>query len=124
MMLKKVLVLGTVVSFLASATSAYAFTANGKISWYDGVGKTVNGHVLGEYDCATKIGFDNPPDGTKILATNLDNQKSVYVYKWDTGTMGGPSSVVILDVMQTVFKQLSNDGGLGSGYIQNARYVR
>jgi hypothetical protein len=113
------------VMLLISATSANAtFAANGWISYYYGVGTVVNGHTLGDYDCATKIGFDNPISGTQILAVNLDNQKTQYVYKWDTGSMGGSSSSIILDVMPTVFKLLSNDGTLSSGYIYNGRYVR
>jgi hypothetical protein len=61
---------------LLPTSSAFAnYTFLGWISWYNGVGQVgSDGKVLGLYDCATKIGFDEPPKGTKIYATNLDNE--------------------------------------------------
>lgn len=60
------------------------------------------GHVLQNYDCATKIGFDNPPSGTTIYAYALDDEISTILYKWDSGTL--PKA--ILDVRPYVFTQV------------------
>lgn len=49
-----------------------------------------DGKVLTKFDCATKIGFDNPPAGTLIWVKNKDNNLTAGLQKWDTGKMGGP----------------------------------
>jgi hypothetical protein len=106
---------------IGSSIAAYAkFEAYGKISYYNGVGSIgSDGKVLEDYDCATKIGFDEPPAGTLIWAHNNDNGKIAAVQKWDTGTF---SPGVILDVMPTVFTNALG-GSIDAGFINNGYYV-
>ncbi|MEF2968307.1 hypothetical protein V3851_20955 [Paenibacillus sp. M1] len=129
--MKRLLAMGIAFMFMFAlafypSNNTYALSAHGKISWYNGVGKTVdygngNYHILGNYDCATKIGFDNPPNGTQILVKNLDNGKVAALEKWDTGSLGGSSSSVILDIMPYVFEQVLG-ANLINGYIYNGYY--
>ncbi|MEY9092244.1 hypothetical protein [Paenibacillus sp. RC84] len=95
-MIRKFLVLISVLIILAveSSISVFAkFEVTGRYPF------------LTKFDCATKIGFDNPPAGTLIWVKNKDNNLTAGLQKWDTGKMGGPSSGVILDVMPEVFTQ-------------------
>lgn len=117
--MKKYLVIMILVgiTFLTMGTplSVNAKTIHGNISWYNGVGKVgYHGKVLGNWDCATKIGGDNPPKGTKITAkSNAKPLKQITVYKWDVGTL----PLAVLDVSPTAFQALgySTSTGLVAG---------
>ncbi|KXZ17354.1 hypothetical protein AXI59_18170 [Bacillus nakamurai] len=102
-------------AMISPSLSADAKTVTGNITWYNGVGKVgYHGKILEEWDCATKIGGDNPPQGTKIIAkSNAKPSYQITVYKWDAGTM--PSAV--LDVSPTAFRALgfSTDTGVVAG---------
>ncbi|GIM45737.1 hypothetical protein DNHGIG_12860 [Collibacillus ludicampi] len=106
----------TIVSILTGATLLGGITGTafaepnlagqvvyGNITYYNGEGKIgADGKVLSSYDCATKIGFDEPPAGTRIAVRNLDNNRLAFVYKWDRGSL--PNAV--LDVMPYVFSNI------------------
>ncbi|MBL3648740.1 cell wall metabolism protein WalM [Bacillus vallismortis] len=108
-MLKKVILAAFIL--VGSTLGAFSFSAdasakhvNGNITWYNGVGKKgSSGKKLGHWDCATKIGFDVPKNGTKIRAyAKAKPKKVITVYKNDVGRM--PHAV--LDVSPKAFKAL------------------
>ncbi|MGV6972682.1 cell wall metabolism protein WalM [Bacillus halotolerans] len=108
-MLKKVILAAFIL--VGSTLGAFSFSAdtsakhvNGNITWYNGVGKKgSSGKKLGHWDCATKIGFDVPRNGTKIRAyAKAKPKKVITVYKNDVGRM--PHAV--LDVSPKAFKAL------------------
>ncbi|MEG7380791.1 cell wall metabolism protein WalM [Bacillus subtilis] len=108
-MLKKVILAAFIL--VGSSLGAFSFSAdasakhvNGNITWYNGVGKKgSSGKKLGHWDCATKIGFDVPKNGTKIRAyAKAKPKKVITVYKNDVGRM--PHAV--LDVSPKAFKAL------------------
>nr|WP_239549284.1 RlpA-like double-psi beta-barrel domain-containing protein [Scopulibacillus daqui] len=96
---------------LALIGHSQAKTVKGNITYYYGEGKIgAHGKKLASHDCALKIGFDNPPAGTKIKVVS-DKGKQATVYKWDMGRL--PNAVI--DVMPGVFKTLA--GSLSYGVI-------
>ncbi|QIW78917.1 cell wall metabolism protein WalM [Bacillus tequilensis] len=108
-MLKKVILaafilVGSTLSALSFSSDASAKHVNGNITWYNGVGKKgSSGKKLGHWDCATKLGFDVPRNGTKIRAyAKAKPKKVITVYKNDVGRM--PHAV--LDVSPKAFKAL------------------
>ncbi len=73
----------------------------GYITWYtDRVGQ--RDHVLGNYDCATRIGHEEPACGTTITVRKNGARSNVYLYKWDIGTL--PNAV--LDIRPYAFTNL------------------
>lgn len=70
-------------------TNVEYYTATGDVSFYSGDGK-----VLRINDCATKIGQYNPPAGTPIYLTNLEDGTKRTLYKWDRGALPG----IVLDI--------------------------
>jgi hypothetical protein len=97
-----------------SATLSGTKAEFGNISYFNDVSGD-NGHILTNFDCATKIGLDNPPSGTTIYAFDSDHEISVTLYKWDTGTL--PKA--ILDVRPYVFTKVFGwplSQGLIDGY--------
>ncbi|MEC0364518.1 cell wall metabolism protein WalM [Bacillus subtilis] len=108
-MLKKVILaafilVGSTLGAFSFLSDASAKHVNGNITWYNGVGKKgSSGKKLGHWDCATKIGFDVPRNGTKIRAyAKAKPKKVITVYKNDVGRM--PNAV--LDVSPKAFKAL------------------
>lgn len=115
-MVKRLLIALFVFSIVLVPTlPADAKTVYGNISWYNGVGKIgSDGKILGDWDCATKIGGDNPLPGTVLKAHVYSQQQGITCYKWDTGTL--PNAV--LDVMPKAFQALGRplSDGLASGF--------
>lgn len=95
---------GSTLGAFSFSSDASAKHVNGNITWYNGVGKKgSSGKKLGHWDCATKIGFDVPRNGTKIRAyAKAKPKKVITVYKNDVGRM--PNAV--LDVSPKAFKAL------------------
>ncbi|WP_071460896.1 hypothetical protein [Bacillus massilinigeriensis] len=106
--------------FLSSLSVASAATVrNGKISYYDGVGRVgSDGKVLTKWDCAVGSNYRYTiTKGTPIYTTNLSNMKSATLYKWDHGNFWDP---IILDVQRETY--VTNLGGSTSaGYITNGK---
>lgn len=87
----------------------------GNLTWFtDATGD--NGHKLQNYDCATKIGLDNPPSGTTIYTQDLDDELSTILYKWDTGSL--PTAILDIRpyVWQNVFGRSLSDGYIWGDY--------
>ncbi|BDG78905.1 hypothetical protein BJH90_12900 [Bacillus halotolerans] len=98
------ILVGSTLGAFSFSADASAKHVNGNITWYNGVGKKgSSGKKLGHWDCATKIGFDVPRNGTKIRAyAKAKPKKVITVYKNDVGRM--PHAV--LDVSPKAFKAL------------------
>ncbi|KJJ42302.1 hypothetical protein UM89_07395 [Bacillus subtilis] len=98
------ILVGSTLGAFSFSSDASAKHVNGNITWYNGVGKKgSSGKKLGHWDCATKIGFDVPKNGTKIRAyAKAKPKKVITVYKNDVGRM--PHAV--LDVSPKAFKAL------------------
>lgn len=89
----------------------------GKFTWYeDKIGEA--DHKLGQTDCATKQGFDEPPVGTEIIATDRDTGLSARLYKWDVGKL--PKAV--LDIRPYAFADVFQRD-LEDGEIEKGQYI-
>ena len=116
---KKALIVVGVLTLLVGMSSgikasAGYYSARGNISFYYGDGQVgYDGKVLGLNDCATKIGQDNPPAGTPIYLTNLEDQSKRTLYKWDRGTL--PNAVLDITYSTWITYQYPTIKGVFSG---------
>lgn len=88
----------------------------GNFSWFtDYMGQ--QNHVLKDFDCATKMGFDEPPCGTTVYTRDLTTWNPATLSKWDIGSL--PNCV--LDVRPYVFQYVYGEP-LGNGHLYG-RYI-
>lgn len=92
----------------------YKYLFRGNFTWYtDEIGQ--QDHILQDFDCATKMKYDEPPCGTLIHAKYLTRE--AYLTKWDVGSL--PNA--ILDVRPYVFENVFKvplSTGIISGYYE------
>lgn len=88
----------------------------GNFSWFtDDIGQ--QNHELQDFDCATKMGFDEPPCGTTVYTRDMTTWNPATLYKWDIGSL--PNCV--LDVRPYVFQYVYGED-LSIGHLYG-RYI-
>ncbi|WP_163195511.1 hypothetical protein [Clostridium thermarum] len=100
--------------YMDPSSPNYKYLFRGNFTWYtDTIGQ--QNHILQDFDCATKINYDEPPCGTLVHAKYLT--RDAYLTKWDIGTL--PDA--ILDVRPYVFENVFKvplSTGIISGYYE------
>lgn len=87
---------------------------DGQVTWYSGQPGD-SGQTLQDNDCATKLNYDQPPDGTPVMCEDYYNDAYDTVYKNDVG--GLPNA--ILDIRQNEMENafyVPTGPGYGSFY--------